>query len=113
MAGSGNVNRNLDLWLARKIMESHAAMDMHIKNSESYGKGAARWHDRTGSARSGITSRTDTLKRTIVSTIAIRPKHGEFLELSRRFHGAYRILEEARSYGLAQLLAHLRRIWRS
>ena len=111
MPGSFIVNRNLELAMAAKLKMAEAAMDVHIKNSQSYARDHGPWEDRTGAAREGISSKTQKHATGIKSSVYHTMPYGLYLEKRNDFHGRYRILQEARSNNLAQLWAALRRIF--
>ena len=112
MPGSAEVNRNLTLVMAKKLKLAQAAMDVHIKNSEAFARNNGPWADKTGITRETIGSKTQAHATGIKSSI-FHSKQGAgfYLEKRRDFHGAYRILQEARSNNLAMLWAALRRIF--
>ena len=113
MPGSENVNRNLVLTMAKKLKMAEKTMDVHIKNSQAFARSQGPWADKTGTARESIGSKTNMYVGGIKSSVfhGKNVPYGYWLEKRQDFHGAYRILEEARSNNLAMLWAALRRIF--
>lgn len=110
MSGSMEVNAKLTAWskLTEKALE--AAMDQHIKGSESFAKTGHRWIDRTGGATGSITSKTDSGATEITSAVGSTIMTNVYLEQRGAFQGRYKILEQARSNNLTALWARIKGI---
>lgn len=68
--------------------------DVFIKQAEGYAKNNARWQNRTGDARRGLTGRVETEGRNIINNIlSYDVYYGVYLELS--YGRKYAIVEEA------------------
>ena len=113
MPGSENVNRNLVLKMSQKLELAKEAMDVHIQNSASFARSNFPWEPKTGLAGTSIFGKTKMYVGGIKSSVSHGKNvpYGYWLEKRQDFHGAYRILEEARSNNLAMLWAALRRIF--
>ena len=113
MPGSAEVNRNLVLTMAKKLKLAEKTMDVHIQNSASFARSNFPWEPKTGVAGESLFGKTKMYAGGIKSSVSHGKNvpYGYWLEKRQDFHGAYRILQEARSNNLALLWAALRRIF--
>jgi len=107
--GYENVVGNLDNWLLRKIDAVESFCDMEAKKAERYGKINAKWIDRTGHARQGLTgiARWEGMWKLMIYMFHT-VDYGVWLELCN--DGKYAILEEAIDHIEIEFIAGIRRI---
>lgn len=91
MAGSNEVNKNLDEWNRRVAASLHGLMEYYAAKGEDYMKQHAPWTDRTGHARQSLFGVPFAKRTQLLIRYAHAVDYGVYLELANQ--GLYAILE--------------------